>query len=227
MHVHLPKPLHGWRGFAGEVGIIVLGVLIALGAQQIAESIQQHSEVRQTRSALDAELAHNLAAFDNRLSMQPCAQRQLGEVDSILNREAQGAVALRHDFEAPLSINLQFAVWDAASGEARSLIPLEPKLQYARLYDIFRRYDRFRDEEVEDWAKLADLDFKSQLSAQDVKQAKVTVKRLRRLDNLLPAYASFLQRSAKPLGIRPEPDIDAPAQELMKMNRATFCSPLI
>ena len=33
MYVQLPKPLHGWRQFAGEVGIIVLGVLIALGAQ--------------------------------------------------------------------------------------------------------------------------------------------------------------------------------------------------
>jgi len=32
MHFHLPKPLHGWREFAGEVGIIVIGVLIALGA---------------------------------------------------------------------------------------------------------------------------------------------------------------------------------------------------
>jgi hypothetical protein len=28
MHFHLPKPLHGWRAFAGEVGIIVVGVLI-------------------------------------------------------------------------------------------------------------------------------------------------------------------------------------------------------
>jgi hypothetical protein len=27
---HLPKPLHGWRQFAGEVGIIVIGVLIGL-----------------------------------------------------------------------------------------------------------------------------------------------------------------------------------------------------
>jgi hypothetical protein len=25
MHFHLRKPLHGWREFAGEVGIIVLG----------------------------------------------------------------------------------------------------------------------------------------------------------------------------------------------------------
>jgi hypothetical protein len=31
MHFHLPKPLHGWREFIGEVGIIVIGVLIALG----------------------------------------------------------------------------------------------------------------------------------------------------------------------------------------------------
>ena len=35
MHFHLPKPLHGWREFAGEVGIIVIGVLIALGADQL------------------------------------------------------------------------------------------------------------------------------------------------------------------------------------------------
>lgn len=27
MDFHLPKPLHGWREFVGEVAIIVLGVL--------------------------------------------------------------------------------------------------------------------------------------------------------------------------------------------------------
>ena len=226
MHFRLPKPLHGWREFAGEVGIIVLGVLIALGAQQIAESIQENGEVRQTRTALDAELAHNLAAFDNRLSMQQCGQRRLNEIDTILDREAQGPVALSRDIEPPLSINLQFAVWDAASGEARSLIPLEPKLQYARLYDIFHRYDRLRERDEEEWATLADLDF-DHLSPQDVKQAKVAVRRLMRLEKLLPAYSAFLQHSAEPIGIRPEPDINAPAKTLMNKNRAAFCAPLM
>ena len=32
MHISVPKPLHGWRQFTGEVGIIVIGVLIALAA---------------------------------------------------------------------------------------------------------------------------------------------------------------------------------------------------
>ena len=37
MHFHLPKPLHGWRELIGEVGIIVVGVLIALSAEQLVE----------------------------------------------------------------------------------------------------------------------------------------------------------------------------------------------
>ena len=57
MDVRLPKPLHGWREFAGEVGVIVLGVLIALGAQELVQELQWRSEVKQTREALDAELA--------------------------------------------------------------------------------------------------------------------------------------------------------------------------
>ena len=31
MRFAVPTPLHGWRAFWGEVGIIVIGVLIALG----------------------------------------------------------------------------------------------------------------------------------------------------------------------------------------------------
>ena len=38
-HFQLPKPLHGWRALFGEVGVIVLGVLIALGAQQFARRL--------------------------------------------------------------------------------------------------------------------------------------------------------------------------------------------
>jgi hypothetical protein len=34
MHVHLPKPLHGWRELPGEVGIIVLGVLRLLSTHR-------------------------------------------------------------------------------------------------------------------------------------------------------------------------------------------------
>lgn len=44
----IPTPLHGWREFAGEVGVIVLGVLIALGAQQAAMSGDRFAPLRRT-----------------------------------------------------------------------------------------------------------------------------------------------------------------------------------
>ena len=37
MHFHFPKPLHGWREFVGEVGIIVIGVLIALVPSRLSK----------------------------------------------------------------------------------------------------------------------------------------------------------------------------------------------
>ncbi|HEX4736915.1 MAG TPA: hypothetical protein VH331_05065 [Allosphingosinicella sp.] len=59
MHMHLPKPLHGWREFAGEVGIIVIGVLIALGADQAVETWQMHEKIGRAEAAMRLELAED------------------------------------------------------------------------------------------------------------------------------------------------------------------------
>ena len=76
MHVHLPKPLHGWRAFAGEVGIIVLGVLIALGAEQIVEMLRWRSEVTSFRKAIDHELGRNLGIYRSVVVGRACAARR-------------------------------------------------------------------------------------------------------------------------------------------------------
>jgi len=49
MQFHVPKPLHGWREFAGEVGIIVLGVLIALGFGQLAQAFHDRASANEAR----------------------------------------------------------------------------------------------------------------------------------------------------------------------------------
>ena len=82
MHVHLPKPLHGWREFAGEVGIIVIGVLIALGAEQVVETVHGNAEVRQFRGAVSDELAYDLGAYKQRLLLTPACGR--GSLNSIM-----------------------------------------------------------------------------------------------------------------------------------------------
>ncbi len=64
MHIHLPKPLHGWREFVGEVGIIVIGVLLAIGAEQAIEALHHRSQVHEAIDKLHAENMENRSALD-------------------------------------------------------------------------------------------------------------------------------------------------------------------
>ena len=64
MKLSLPKPMHGWRAFAGEVGVIVLGVVLALAAQQVAESVNDRREAAATRATLVDEIEALPGGFD-------------------------------------------------------------------------------------------------------------------------------------------------------------------
>ncbi|HEY7005739.1 MAG TPA: hypothetical protein VH392_04575 [Sphingomicrobium sp.] len=85
MHVRLPKPLHGWRAFVGEVGIIVLGVLIALGFGQVVEQWQWRQEVATTRQALANEIAASARQAAERLAVEDCLHQRIGELAGRLN----------------------------------------------------------------------------------------------------------------------------------------------
>jgi hypothetical protein len=78
MRIRLPKPLHGWRAFVGEVGIIVVGVLIALGGQQAMEAVHQGAQVRDMTNKLRAESLGNrqVLAFDTAVLSRALAEVQ-------------------------------------------------------------------------------------------------------------------------------------------------------
>lgn len=59
----VPKPRDGWRVFAGEVGVIVLGVLLALGAQQVVETVQVRSDIREFRRTIDREIGMTVFTY--------------------------------------------------------------------------------------------------------------------------------------------------------------------
>src|SRR3954468_23738028 len=90
MHVHLPKPLHGWREFAGEVGIIVLGVGIALAAEQVLEAAHWRQIVAAEDRALAEEVQSNDGVLIARVMMQPCVDRRLAELTEVFRRHDAG-----------------------------------------------------------------------------------------------------------------------------------------
>src|SRR3954467_9785381 len=81
MHFHLPKPLHGWREFAGEVGIIVVGVLIALAAEQVVEAWRWHERAAEGRERLRAEVGHAFLLVEERNAVRQCIDEQLAKME--------------------------------------------------------------------------------------------------------------------------------------------------
>ena len=85
MHLHLPKPLHGWREFVGEVGIIVIGVLIALGAEQVIENWHWRNQTEQAQDIFKEELGGAATNAYERLIVQPCLTNRLRAIATKLN----------------------------------------------------------------------------------------------------------------------------------------------
>jgi len=57
--IHKPKPVHSWREFFGEIGVIVIGVLIALGAEQVVEAMHWHEKIDRAEDAMRIELSQD------------------------------------------------------------------------------------------------------------------------------------------------------------------------
>jgi hypothetical protein len=86
MDVHRPKPVHRLREFVGEIGIIVIGVLIALGGEQTVDALRWRADVAKARESLDRQAAEHLFAASERLGTEGCETRQLARMAAILRR---------------------------------------------------------------------------------------------------------------------------------------------
>jgi hypothetical protein len=140
MHIHLPKPLHGWREFVGEVGIIVIGVLIALGAEQAIEALHHRSQVHEAIADLHAESIENRSALDaNVVGLQ----QSQASVDTDLAALRDCGHASRADRLVPVMQSVWLAPSDHAWVGVRdgALLPLLP----TELRDSYYKVNTFKD----------------------------------------------------------------------------------
>jgi hypothetical protein len=108
MHFHLPKPLHGWREFAGEVGIIVIGVLIALSAEALVERFNEAEQLRQAEDRMTAEIRDDdLPQAFARAAIGNCNDLQLDAIESAIGTGDRKVIAALSSAYTP-----PFRTWD-------------------------------------------------------------------------------------------------------------------
>lgn len=153
MHFHLPKPLHGWREFVGEVGIIVVGVLIALGAEQLVEAAHWRDKVESAKKSIDFELNLQLDLSDEVIRFGACDDRYIDALEAAIIRHDRTAIGKLHDTQPPF----QFRPWrstawqSAMSTQVADHIPADELSQYAFMFSSFTDMLRFQDSIIENF----------------------------------------------------------------------------
>jgi hypothetical protein len=122
MEVHKPKAWRGWREFLKEIGTIVIGVLIAIGAEQAAEALHHRAQVREMSGKLRAESEENRHVVDYDVES---LRASLASTDAILAALAKGAT-VEPALQKPDLFTPADAAWVSIRDSA--LLPIMPKL---------------------------------------------------------------------------------------------------
>ena len=201
MHFHLPKPLHGWREFAGEVGIIVLGVLIALGFEQIVEASHQRQEGLQADNAIRNELDFNLGRLKSRMEIHSCVRRRIDEIQALLDKAATAPnIVTPKWIGRPQSWAFASSRWEAESQAGRAALVDPGRLSkyavmYARMHDLLEEMTL----EQTDWAKLRTLEHVRRLEPSSTFELNATLQDARYRDWRLALVTSQLLDMANSL----------------------------
>jgi hypothetical protein len=224
MHFHLPRPMHGWREFAGEVGIIVIGVLIALSAEQLLEGWHWRREVTSFRAAVDHELGRDLGLYARVMANRPCVTRRLAELERFLADSRAGRQdRLLHPIGYPQRQSQYFSVWDNKGAEVTAHLPQNVRIGYGELYDEFRNNDVVRLSERDVWRSMAQFEQPEPLDHGDRMRLRELLTRARQLNDVTPPNYTYIVNLARPLGIKTIAD----PQTSYSPEADPFCRPLL
>jgi len=228
MPLSFPTPLKGWRAFAGEVGTIVLGVLIALAAQEFMQSLHWKREVRDTRKALNAELSRDLAAYQYRVGQRKCIENRLGELQRWADSLRSGrALTLRKTIEAPPGFKVRTAAWEVTDGEIAARIPVDAKMAYAGMYDAMRTFDEMTNTEQDQWASLMEMQSGKTYTEADIRAIERAIRLTAAINQAIPSFATTIDPLTRELGVRAETNIEGRADPIIAQWRKDLCKPLL
>ena len=203
MHIHLPKPLHGWRAFAGEVGIIVLGVLLALAAESAVESLHWRHKVSVIRTSLMGELANDRARWEVDVTDARCAERDISQLDAWA-QAGGGAPPAAPNIRPNNFFWMHSANWNLATGsQTLDHFPIDEQLAFASLYDGVAH----RQLDLEHASGLTERVHTLILLATDPqgrRDLRVALGDLEGTVRVLTANNAYMERHFDALGVKPD-----------------------
>jgi len=225
MHIHLPKPLHGWKEFANEIFVIVIGVLIALGFEALVEEVHCMHKAEDGRERLRAEIATNFRFSAELAMVTPCVLAQLDALQAHLAAPDAARQPMPLDrFPDNLAVlRLPTRPWATATWEAlqqdgtSSHLSVEEQRYLGSLYSEVETLRSQTASPGDAAGKLLVTGYSGELSAQTRSDLRVVVTEQYRRSQYMGRLAAQVMATARDLGFKPEDD----AHMLDSINRST------
>jgi hypothetical protein len=159
MEVHKRKVVGNWRELLKEWGIIVLGVLTALLAEQAVQSLEWHNKVQAAVADMDNELSRGDGPQSYaRLTMHDCIATRLNNLRAAIERgDRSDSRRLIDAFWLPKRTYDSLARESATASDVASHMPHQRMLQYRIAYEMIPDMQRLADKELADSAHLRAL----------------------------------------------------------------------
>ena len=205
MEIHRPGVVRNWREFLKEVGIIVLGVSIALAGEEIVSNYNWKEEVAVVQDSLNDELSDALFSAMERVKIADCQSRTLDRLDQLAD-ESRGTLVLRN---APVTRNRVWgsAAWDAAvASGAIAHMSHDDRNRYAALFSFVRVFREMNLRQEELWATISAYRRPRPLTETSRERFVEAVSQLRALTGTMNQGAAQFVEAAKPLNIQLTPD---------------------
>lgn len=153
------RPRKGWRPFLGEVGVIILGVLIALGLGAIATEIGWKVETRAARKAIGLELGEAVGQGLERVRIYDCVERRLDQLSGIIEKgSATGRLPPLGDIGLPAFHTWNHGSWDSiVSAQTASHFNREELAAYVAAYEYIAGLGDTASQEFDAWTRLYSL----------------------------------------------------------------------
>jgi len=199
MHVHKPKAAHSLREFLSEIGVIVVGILIALALEQVVEAVRTGAEVREAREALHAEIRANASVDLFGLDEDKCLLTQLDGFAAWARGGPKPAM-----YRTVLS-GLAVSTWDTVKSGAFPHMPLLERLAIARVYDTVNNEQKSIDGLRTNALVLFGASERTTLSQGDAARVLDAVAASRLLAHFHAVNSKILLEQAAGIGVRPPP----------------------
>src|SRR4051812_12444684 len=224
MDLKTVRPIHGWRAFIGEVGVVVVGVLLALGAQEIAQDIQARTDQRAFRETIDHEIGLNLFFYDVRASQFACDSKRIADLRNWLDQARSGAEVPAILPRAPQTITPYRSAWDTRDAQVFNHLPADVRQKYAEFYDELGNNWSIVQVEDDNWKRLVSYAETGPISLSDRRVIRPVIAQIRDANDILRANLPISRKIAEVLKVKAIQPDNMPADWL---NQIADCPSVI